>query len=101
MATTTVIAATTAAISTKAPRYHATHAGEVTFSATGLGVGETITPFIGGGATWTQVRDSDGVAVTISDTKPQLTLPAGGCLYAFDKTSSSGAVSLEANPNYL
>lgn len=100
MATTTIIAATTAAISNKTPRYHAQHGGEVSFTATGLGAGETITPFVGGGATWTQVRDEAGAAVVISDTKPQLTLPAG-CLYAFDKTSTAGAVSLEASPNYL
>lgn len=99
MATTTVIAATTSAISNKSPRYHANGAGEVAFTATGLATTETITPYVGGGAAWTAVFDASGTQLKLTATKPQLTLP-GGCIYAFDKDATAGAVSLEASHNY-
>lgn len=98
--TTTVIKATTLAISDKSPRYHANGSGEISFTATGLATTETITPYVGGGAAWTPVFDSAGAQVKLTATKPQLTLPAG-CVYAFDKDVTAGAVSLEANHNYL
>lgn len=99
MSTTTVIAATTSAISDKSPRYHANGSGEVSFSATGLAGAETITPYVGGGATWQAVYDSTGTQVKLTATKPQITLPAG-LPYAFDKDATAAAVSLHAGRTY-
>lgn len=99
MATETIIAATTGAISNKTPRYHATGNGSVSFTATGLATTETITPYVGGGAGWTALFDSSGTQIKLTATKPQLVLPAG-CIYAFDKDATAGATSLEASRNY-
>lgn len=93
MTATTVIAATTSAISDKSPRYNANGAGEISLSAFGLAGAETITPYVGGGATWQAIYDSSGTQVKLTATKPQLTLPAG-FPYAFDKDATAGAVSL-------
>lgn len=98
--TTQVIAATTAAISDKSPRYHANGSGEISFTATGLATTETMTPYVGGGNTWTPLFDSTGTQIKLTATKPQLTLPSG-CIYAFDKDATAGAASLEASHNYL
>lgn len=99
MAVETVIAATTAAISDKSPRYNANGSGEVSFNATGLATTETITPYTGGGATWQAVYDSAGAQVKLTATKPQLTLPAG-FIYAFDKDATAASVSLMAARTY-
>ncbi len=100
MATITVIAATEDAISDKTPRYHANGSGEVVFSATDLIGAETITPYIGGASSWTALYDSEGVQLKLTATKPQLVLPAGP-IYAFDKSATENAASLEASHNYL
>jgi hypothetical protein len=92
--TTTVIAATTSAISDKSPRYHANGGQDVIAHATGLAGAETITPYIGGGSGWTAIFDSTGTQVKLTATKPQLVL-AAGALYAFDKDATAGATSLQ------
>lgn len=97
--TTTVIAATTAAISDKTPRFHANGSGEVSLTAIGLATTETITPYVGGGATWQAIFDSTGTQVKLTATKPQVTLPAG-FIYAFDKDATAGATSLHAARDY-
>lgn len=93
MAITTVIAATTSAISDKSPRFDANGAGEVSMVAVGLATTETITPYIGGGATWQPIYDSAGTQVKLTATKPQLSMPAG-FIYAFDKDATAAAVAL-------
>lgn len=90
---TTVIAATTAAISDKSPRFNANGQGEISMTAIGLATTETITPYVGGGATWQPIYDSAGEQVKLTATKPQLSLPAG-FLYAFDKSATAAAVAL-------
>lgn len=94
MSTSTVIAATTAAIADKSPRYHANAGRDVIAHATGLAGAETITPYIGGGAGWTALFDSTGAQIKLTATKPQMVL-AGGALYAFDKDATAGATSLQ------
>lgn len=93
MSAVTVIAATTAAISDKSPRFTANGEGEISMSAFGLAGAETITPYMGGGATWQAIYDSSGTQVKLTATKPQLTLPAG-FPYAFDKDATAAAVAL-------
>lgn len=95
MAAVMIIAPTTSAISDKSPRFNANGSGDVSFSATGLATTETITPYVGGAATWQPIYDSSGTQVKLTATKPQLTLPAG-FPYAFDKDATAGAVSLYA-----
>jgi len=90
---TTVIAATTSAISDKSPRFNANGQGEISMSAVGLATTETITPYAGGGATWQPIFDSAGVQVKLTATKPQLSLPAG-FIYAFDKDATASPVAL-------
>lgn len=99
MAITTVIAATTAAISDKSPRYNANGSGEVSMSAFGLAGAETITPYMGGGATWQAIFDTSGTQVKLTATKPQLSLPAG-FIYAFDKDATVAAVELMVARTY-
>lgn len=89
----TIIAATTAAIADKSQRFHANGPGEASFTAIGLAGAETITPYVGGGATWQAVYDSAGAQVVLTATKPQVTLPAG-FIYAFDKSATAAAVQL-------
>lgn len=95
MATTTVIAATTAS-KTKVT-YTASPEGDVSFTASGLATTETITPYVGGSNGWTALYDSSGTQLKLTATKPQLTL-AGGLPYAFDKDATAGATSLDASP---
>lgn len=97
--TTTVIKAQTTAIADKSPVYHANGSGEVSFTAVGLAGAETITPYVGGGATWQPIYDSAGVQVKLTATKPQLSLPAS-LPYAFDKDTTVAAVSLHAGRTY-
>lgn len=97
MSTTTLIAATTAAVATQ--RVYSAGPGEVTFTATGLAGAETFTPFSGGGAAWTQLFDSTGAAITLTATEPQITLP-GGVVYGWTKSTTAGAASLEAHHSY-
>lgn len=99
MAIETVIAATTSAISDKSPRYNANGSGEINCIAVGLATTETITPYVGGGATWQAIFDSAGAQVKLTATKPQLTLPAGP-IYAFDKDATAAAVALEVTRTY-
>lgn len=99
MPITTVILATTSAISDKTPRYDANGSGEISMSAFGLQGAETITPYMGGGANWQPIYDSQGVQVKLTATKPQLTLPAG-FIYAFDKDATSAAVELAVSRSY-
>jgi hypothetical protein len=94
MSTTTVINATTSAISDKSPRYHANGGRDVIAHATGLATTETITPYIGGSAGWTALFDSNGTQIKLTATKPQMVL-ASGAIYAFDKDATAGAASLQ------
>lgn len=99
MASIPVIAATTSAIADKSPRYHANGSGEISMTAIGLATTETITPYIGGGASWQAIFDSSGVQVKLTATKPQLSLPAGH-IYAFDKDATAAPVSLHVARTY-
>lgn len=100
MSTTTVIAATQAAIADKSRRYHATGTGEVTFMAVGLAGAEEIDIFVGGGSAWVVATDSAGAAIKLTATEPQATLPAGGIIYALDKDATVANTEVLAARNY-
>lgn len=94
MASTQLIAPTTAATTNKSVKYMAS-AHDVCFTAVGLAGAETIVPYVGGPSGWTALFDSTGTQIKLTATKPQLVLPGGGSHYAFDKDATAGAAGLD------
>lgn len=94
----TVIVPQTAAISDKSRRVMANGSGDVICMSNGLAGAETISVFVESGGAWTAVFDSAGVALTMTATRPQISLP-GGAHYAFDKSATSGAAGLDCSIN--
>lgn len=93
MASTTVIAATTAAVSTQA-KFHAHGLVEsIAVIAFGLAGNEKVYIWVGTGAGWVALFENDS-QVTLTATSPQLSL-LPGLHYGFTKDASSAPVSVE------
>lgn len=91
----TVIAPTTAALVTQTG-FFSTHGSdqEVTFTASGLGPGEEIVPYIGGSGPWTPIFE-DGLQVKLNSARTSITMPSG-VHYGFTKTVTAAAAGLDA-----